>query len=365
MDSNKNTPGGKNGSSLNPLPTGTEVTQILEVSKTILCVEEDDKFLSEVDRLLEGKDDGQVAKSSSKQTTSSVKVDKDEASKSGIDKLSSTSIEKRIATMTAIKAYKKKVNKAKFYLDKSRQSLKDGKPLSREFRDIDKRSQELLLNEERRRKEGISYSKFLNLSNSDCPSSKRNRSMDDDITPPPNKKGPASTALNPSQGAIRKDESSRSTPSSSRLVSEGRMRLSRTAESHNRPSISKSQPSIAPKFTNSKPRVTNLYESFRDISKQTLKVCIVDASSRDLRMSRQNFSKVEGIIQDAIVDKIMELKMTSFPTFHMKERFRGYPIINCENDFSLQFLKETVRNMNNKDLWDGANLEVRQLHELK
>lgn len=47
-------------------------------------------------------------------------------------------------------------------------------------------------------------------------------------------------------------------------------------------------------------------------------------SSQDLRIAHENFSKIEACIRDKRVEKITEENISSFPIFHMKERYRSY-----------------------------------------
>ena len=63
--------------------------------------------------------------------------------------------------------------------------------------------------------------------------------------------------------------------------------------------------------------------------------------SPDLKMSHINFSMAEDCIQNAMFE-LLQSEAKSFPSFQMEERYRGFRIISCGNDSSLNFLKETV-----------------------
>jgi hypothetical protein len=283
--------------------------------------------------------------------------------------VSDAKILKQAADMQAIRVYKQKVSSAKFFLSKSKQTLKSGGSLAPEFKEKDKESLSILQKEEERVKQGISYTKFLNLSvtNPKEGSSKRDRSMDDEKSPPAKRaslqvkftKVVEKRKATPKIGESTRIEKRRGSEHSKHRPSTSKEALKSIS---GRPSTSKS-PANRTKFVNAKPVITDVKEmSYSEMAKQTLKVCIVDANSKDLRMSHENFSIVEEKIQDAIVDRILKEKLKSFPSFHMKERFRGYRIINCENEFTLQFLKDTISNIG--EPWSGAKLGVRHLHEL-
>ena len=60
--------------------------------------------------------------------------------------------------------------------------------------------------------------------------------------------------------------------------------------------------------------------------------------------------------------KLICEKESASIAFQMKERYKGFRIINCETEESLMFLKSTVSKMG--ELWPNAKLEVRHLNQL-
>ena len=73
----------------------------------------------------------------------------------------------------------------------------------------------------------------------------------------------------------------------------------------------------------------------------SLKVSIVDTNAPDLKMIVSNFSLVEHFIQDEMY-KLIWVEESASVSFQMKERFKGFRIINCDSEKSLNFLKSTV-----------------------
>uniref|UniRef100_UPI002FDC6DA3 DUF4780 domain-containing protein n=1 Tax=Streptomyces sp. IBSBF 2390 TaxID=2903533 RepID=UPI002FDC6DA3 len=109
--------------------------------------------------------------------------------------------------------------------------------------------------------------------------------------------------------------------------------------------------------------VTNIdSKSFSDAVKSLLKVVVIDAAAPDLRMSVDNFSTVEWAVQRAMWKRILEGKKTVFLGSTMKERYRGFRVVNCEDVQMLNLVRETVAGLG--ELWPGCKLEVRHLHEL-
>lgn len=99
-----------------------------------------------------------------------------------------------------------------------------------------------------------------------------------------------------------------------------------------------------------------------EIVKLDLKVAIVDKSTTDLRISPENYGRVESAIFDGIYDLITKQPLCKAPVFSSKERFRGYIVVNCDCQSSVEFLKATVGKMGAP--WKDAQLEVMLLREL-
>lgn len=107
-----------------------------------------------------------------------------------------------------------------------------------------------------------------------------------------------------------------------------------------------------------KPR---LHESSKfSITKKELKISIVDARKRDLKISLRLFSSIEYALQKAMWKKINEGQPIFFGS--SVESYRGFRVIYCESEETLQFVKDAVTNM--RRLWPDTNLQVRQLHDL-
>lgn len=229
-----------------------------------------------------------------------------------------------------IREYKMRLNMARLFLAKSEKTLLSGGSLTPEMEALDRESEIIIQKEEERLRNGFSYSGFLNLSNEtnnneNAPAAKRSRT----------------TTTTDNESSIDNVTSSQPEASSSNPVTESEIRVidPRTAII--------SLDALMP---------------LSEISKQTLKICIIDKSSDDWRISNDNFSLIEEKIQDVIIDLFAGKKLIRLPNFHMTEKYRGHRVISCENDFSLQFLKDAVQNLG--EIWSGAKLEVKLLHEI-
>lgn len=98
-----------------------------------------------------------------------------------------------------------------------------------------------------------------------------------------------------------------------------------------------------------------------EVVKQHLKVCIVDTAASDWRISVENFGIIESYIMENIL-KLMKENNQDPPSFEMNERYHGFRLILCETQFSLDFLRNCIENLNTP--WEGANIELKSLMDL-
>lgn len=101
---------------------------------------------------------------------------------------------------------------------------------------------------------------------------------------------------------------------------------------------------------------------YSEIVKMDLKVCIVDTSNPEWKVNRDNFRKIERFIVKEICKHVVENKVSHGPTYKMDEMLRGHHIITCANVAGVKFLEFVVDKMG--QLWEGANLIVKRLHEI-
>lgn len=101
---------------------------------------------------------------------------------------------------------------------------------------------------------------------------------------------------------------------------------------------------------------------FSEIVKMNLRVSIVDTSHPEWKVNRDNFRKIERFMVREICKHVVENKLSQGPTYKMDEMLRGHYIITCENEVAINFLEFVVGKMG--QLWKGANLLVKRLHEI-
>lgn len=269
----------------------------------------------------------------------------------------------------AIRSYKSKLRKARFYLDKTAKSVASQAVRSATEVKNERWANIILANEEERLRDNVSLAAFVKKSIYE-PQGKRDRSKDEE-------KEPSGKRTDYRNQTDRSSKPNSSTPhqqtSKGRKINSGEAGTSASKGiPPPKPSYKKkesdprgrSAPTASTKKTsNTKVKITNIDGlAYSEIAKQTLKVSIVDAGSSDLKMSVENFTKVEGGIQVAMYKKMCEDGTKRFPAFKMNERFRGFRIITCDSNSALDFLKEAVASLG--EVWKGAKLEVRHLHDL-
>lgn len=74
---------------------------------------------------------------------------------------------------------------------------------------------------------------------------------------------------------------------------------------------------------------------------------ILDVNAIDLKMNVSNFSLVENFIQEEMFKLIFEKESDSI-AFQMKERYKGFRIINSKIEESLNFLNSTHKKTGRK-----------------
>lgn len=260
------------------------------------------------------------------------------------------------ADLAAIKNYKSKLRKARFFIDKTMTTMQLHTPLNIHEDRNWKWALEVTAKEKDREDRNISLSSFVRSTICET-SNKRNRSKDEGSEPP----------------SKRTDQTVKaSTPVSRRMEEAGTSASKGIPPPKSSSSSSKGNRVIPPAHVqnakhrkNANPRVNVINIdglAYNEIVKQNLKVSIIDANAHDLKMSVEHFSKVEGGIQKIMFKMLLDKKIQHFPAFKMNERYRGFRIITCETSEALSFLKNAVGEL--EELWTGAKLEVRHLHEL-
>lgn len=116
-----------------------------------------------------------------------------------------------------------------------------------------------------------------------------------------------------------------------------------------------------------KPREDSKLESLdktplSQLLKMDLKVCIVDESDPNWKISADNFSTVENYIYHTIMKQIEEKPNLPIPEMVMSEKFRGFIVITCDSQFSVDFLKATISSI--REPWSGAKLNVKTMKEI-
>ncbi|KAL5277618.1 hypothetical protein ACFFRR_002693 [Megaselia abdita] len=141
----------------------------------------------------------------------------------------------------------------------------------------------------------------------------------------------------------------RDIPTSSRRHEEKRVEAN-----HSKPSGSKKNDQGRVRFIDQMP--------LSELLKQDLKVVIVDKNETDLRINPDNYSRVEKGILKELFEWIKSHPSRVAPVFSSQERFRGYKVVSCDSQGSVEFLKAAVGRMASP--WRNAKLEVRYLREL-
>lgn len=101
---------------------------------------------------------------------------------------------------------------------------------------------------------------------------------------------------------------------------------------------------------------------YSEVVKLDLRVCVVDTNDSEWRVSLPNFNKIENKIIKEIFKHGVQNPNAAAPVFKMNEKFRGHHIVSCDSQSSVDFLRSVVGKM--KNLWEGANLEVKLLREI-
>lgn len=101
-----------------------------------------------------------------------------------------------------------------------------------------------------------------------------------------------------------------------------------------------------------------------EIVKLNLRVCIVDASDPEWKIPHEKFNIVERHLVNEVFSFAVNNPYTGGPVFKMKERYKGHHIVACDTQDALNFVRFVVGKLVESDLWPGAALEVKHLHEL-
>lgn len=229
---------------------------------------------------------------------------------------------------------KQDLHDARFYLRKCNDTLASGKQLN----ELDKRNMEWS-------KKTLKKWEESNNASDGSGSSKRNRSLDESHARE-HKKGRTESAA-----TQRKDYSRPSTSSGSRYE-----RSSNYKSKDKEPSASSRQHK---ELGNPQKKVQKSGEiklSMSDVLKQDLKVVVVDNSEADLRISQENFKKIDKAIFEAVYKFAVENPGKRGPSFTQNERYRGFTVVNCDCHNSVEFLKNTLKNL--AEPWRGAKLSV-------
>lgn len=100
-----------------------------------------------------------------------------------------------------------------------------------------------------------------------------------------------------------------------------------------------------------------------DVVKLSMRLVIVDIGSPDWRISIDKFQKIEKHIIKQLYKFVVENPTNVVgPAYTMNEKLRGHHIITCDSQAAVDFIRFAVGNAG--QLWEGADLQVKELHEL-
>ena len=101
---------------------------------------------------------------------------------------------------------------------------------------------------------------------------------------------------------------------------------------------------------------------YSEVIKLDLRVCIVDLNDSEWRISLTNFNKLENRFIKILDRYGCDNPYSPMPKFSMNERFRGYHIISCDTESTVDFLRKEIVKIDG--LWENAKLEVKLLREI-
>lgn len=101
---------------------------------------------------------------------------------------------------------------------------------------------------------------------------------------------------------------------------------------------------------------------YSEVVKLDMRLCIVDLNSPDWRINIERFQLIEKHIIRQLYNFIVENPRSIGPAYTMNEKLRGHHIISCDSKAAVEFIRFAISNAG--ELWEGADLKVKELHEL-
>lgn len=95
---------------------------------------------------------------------------------------------------------------------------------------------------------------------------------------------------------------------------------------------------------------------FNEVVKKLLKVGLVDASKLDLRISPENFVKINPQLAVEILNGKRSGVITSMPTFDVTDRYFGVKVVTASLLNDLETLRMIITDLG--EIMEGAKLEA-------
>lgn len=119
-----------------------------------------------------------------------------------------------------------------------------------------------------------------------------------------------------------------------------------------------------PRFSEGKRSVTKSLDRvpYCEIVKLNLRICIVNINAPEWKVELEKFRLIEELLVSELADYIINNPDRVLPVYRMNETLRGHHIITCDSTAAADFIRHVISN--NKNLWEGADLEVKELSEI-